>query len=171
MAQPQRIEMARVHTKDKRRPVAKATGRMPKFAQIWSAIYRREEIVLSEPGESAFLPANVWSGRHRFCAERALSIFRPHQFPKVSTELRRMQYTRLAAIVIASSATYAEVRANWAAALGSATIGRTRWRGATREQIAEVLGVAVSVNASAAVVYSTRTSDAFYAAADFRPDT
>ncbi len=31
-----------------------------------------------------------------------------------------------------------------------------RKRGATREEIAEVLGVAVSVNAGAAVVYSTR---------------
>ena len=36
-----------------------------------------------------------------------------------------------------------------------------RERGATREEIAEVLGVAVSVNAGAAVVYSTRALDAF----------
>jgi AhpD family alkylhydroperoxidase len=39
-----------------------------------------------------------------------------------------------------------------------------RERGATREEIAEVLGVAVSVNAGAAVVYSTRALDAFDAA-------
>jgi alkylhydroperoxidase/carboxymuconolactone decarboxylase family protein YurZ len=41
-----------------------------------------------------------------------------------------------------------------------------RARGATREEIAEVLGVAVSVNAGAAVVYSTRALDAFDAAAE-----
>ena len=41
-----------------------------------------------------------------------------------------------------------------------------RERGATREEIAEVLGVAVSVNAGAAVVYSTRALDAFDAAAE-----
>ena len=40
-----------------------------------------------------------------------------------------------------------------------------RGRGATKEEIAEVLGVAVSVNAGAAVVYSTRALDAFDAAA------
>jgi AhpD family alkylhydroperoxidase len=34
----------------------------------------------------------------------------------------------------------------------------------TREEIAEALGVAVSVNAGAALVYSTRTLDAFAAA-------
>jgi len=39
-----------------------------------------------------------------------------------------------------------------------------RERGATKEEIAEVLGVAVSVNAGAAVVYSTRVLDAFDAA-------
>lgn len=39
-----------------------------------------------------------------------------------------------------------------------------RGRGATKEEIAEVLGVAVSVNAGAAVVYSTRALDAFDAA-------
>ncbi|MGO4725464.1 carboxymuconolactone decarboxylase family protein [Inquilinus sp. 2KB_12] len=36
--------------------------------------------------------------------------------------------------------------------------------GATREEIAEALGVAISVNAGAALVYSTRTLDAFAAA-------
>jgi alkylhydroperoxidase/carboxymuconolactone decarboxylase family protein YurZ len=36
-----------------------------------------------------------------------------------------------------------------------------RERGASKEEIAEVLGVAVSVNAGAAVVYSTRALDAF----------
>jgi AhpD family alkylhydroperoxidase len=41
-----------------------------------------------------------------------------------------------------------------------------RERGATREEIAEVLGVAVSVNAGAALVYSTRAIDAFDAAAE-----
>ena len=43
-------------------------------------------------------------------------------------------------------------------------------RGATREEIAEVLGVAVSVNAGAAVVYSTRALDAFDAAAEINPN-
>jgi AhpD family alkylhydroperoxidase len=43
-----------------------------------------------------------------------------------------------------------------------------RERGATREEIAEVLGVAVSVNAGAAVVYSTRALDAFDAAAEIK---
>lgn len=38
--------------------------------------------------------------------------------------------------------------------------------GATREEVAEALGVAVSVNAGAAVVYSTRTLDAFAASAE-----
>lgn len=33
--------------------------------------------------------------------------------------------------------------------------------GATKEEIAEALGVAISVNAGAALVYSTRTIDAF----------
>jgi AhpD family alkylhydroperoxidase len=37
--------------------------------------------------------------------------------------------------------------------------------GATKEEIAEALGVGVSVNAGAALVYSTRTLDAFDAAA------
>ena len=43
-------------------------------------------------------------------------------------------------------------------------------RGATREEIAEVLGVAISVNAGAAVVYSTRALDAFDAAAEINPN-
>lgn len=38
--------------------------------------------------------------------------------------------------------------------------------GVTKEEIAEALGVAVSVNAGAAIVYSTRTLDAFAAAGD-----
>jgi AhpD family alkylhydroperoxidase len=33
--------------------------------------------------------------------------------------------------------------------------------GATKEEIAEVLGVAITVNAGAALVYSTRVMDAF----------
>jgi AhpD family alkylhydroperoxidase len=37
--------------------------------------------------------------------------------------------------------------------------------GATREEIAEALGLAISVNAGAALVYSTRTMDAFDTAA------
>ncbi len=41
-----------------------------------------------------------------------------------------------------------------------------RERGATKEEIAEVLGVAISVNAGAALVYSTRALDAFDAAAE-----
>ena len=41
-----------------------------------------------------------------------------------------------------------------------------RERGATREEIAEVLGVAISVNAGAALVYSTRAINAFDAAAE-----
>jgi AhpD family alkylhydroperoxidase len=45
-----------------------------------------------------------------------------------------------------------------------------RERGATKEEIAEVLGVAVAVNAGAAVVYSTRALDAFDAAAEINPD-
>ncbi len=36
--------------------------------------------------------------------------------------------------------------------------------GATAEELAEALGVAVSINAGAALVYSTRTMDAFAAA-------
>jgi AhpD family alkylhydroperoxidase len=38
--------------------------------------------------------------------------------------------------------------------------------GATKEEIAEALGVAVSVNAGAAIVYSTRTLDAYAASAE-----
>ena len=45
-----------------------------------------------------------------------------------------------------------------------------RKRGATKEEIAEVLGVAVSVNAGAAVVYSTRALDALDAAAEINPN-
>jgi AhpD family alkylhydroperoxidase len=41
-----------------------------------------------------------------------------------------------------------------------------RKAGATKEEIAEALGVAVSVNAGSALVYSTRTLDAFDAASD-----
>ena len=39
-----------------------------------------------------------------------------------------------------------------------------RRRGATKAEIAEAMGVAVSVNAGAAIVYSTRALDAFDAA-------
>jgi len=46
-----------------------------------------------------------------------------------------------------------------------------RQRGATKQEIAEVLGVAVSVNAGAAVVYSTRALDAFDAAAELNPSS
>jgi AhpD family alkylhydroperoxidase len=45
-----------------------------------------------------------------------------------------------------------------------------RERGATMDEIAEVLGVAVSVNAGAAIVYSTRALDAFDAAAEIDPN-
>ncbi len=45
-----------------------------------------------------------------------------------------------------------------------------RERGASKEEIAEALGVAVSVNAGAAVVYSTRVLDAFDAAAELNPN-
>ena len=41
-----------------------------------------------------------------------------------------------------------------------------RITGATKEEIAEALGVAISVNAGAALVYSTRTLDAFDAASN-----
>src|SRR3979490_393354 len=43
-----------------------------------------------------------------------------------------------------------------------------RQRGATKEEIAEVLGVAVAGNARAAVVYSTRALDAFDATAEVK---
>ncbi len=45
-------------------------------------------------------------------------------------------------------------------------ITAARKTGATKEEIAEALGVAVSVNAGAALVYSTRTLDAFDAASN-----
>ena len=45
-------------------------------------------------------------------------------------------------------------------------IEAARKTGATKEEIAEALGVAVSVNAGAALVYSTRTLDAFDAASN-----
>jgi AhpD family alkylhydroperoxidase len=38
--------------------------------------------------------------------------------------------------------------------------------GATQEEVAEALGVAISVNAGAALVYSTRALDAFAASAE-----
>ncbi len=41
-----------------------------------------------------------------------------------------------------------------------------RKAGARKEEIAEALGVAISVNAGAALVYSTRTMDAFDAATE-----
>ncbi len=41
--------------------------------------------------------------------------------------------------------------------------------GATPEEIAEALGVAVSVNAGAAIVYSTRVLDAYAAAGEGAP--
>jgi AhpD family alkylhydroperoxidase len=41
-----------------------------------------------------------------------------------------------------------------------------RKTGVTKEEIAEALGVAVNVNAGAAIVYSTRTLDAFDAASN-----
>jgi AhpD family alkylhydroperoxidase len=41
-----------------------------------------------------------------------------------------------------------------------------RQHGATREEIAEALGVAIAINAGAALVYSTRTLDAFDAAGE-----
>lgn len=49
---------------------------------------------------------------------------------------------------------------------GCITVHATQARklGVTEEQIAEALGVAISVNAGAALVYSTRTLDAFEAA-------
>ena len=44
-------------------------------------------------------------------------------------------------------------------------VDAARKSGATREEIAEALGVAVAINAGAALVYSARTLDA-YAALD-----
>ncbi|WP_343612737.1 carboxymuconolactone decarboxylase family protein [Novosphingobium sp.] len=40
-------------------------------------------------------------------------------------------------------------------------VAAARKAGATKEEIAEALGVAIAVNAGAALVYSTRTIDAF----------
>jgi AhpD family alkylhydroperoxidase len=45
-------------------------------------------------------------------------------------------------------------------------VAEARKLGATREEIAEALRVAISINAGAALVYSARTMDAFDAAAD-----
>jgi AhpD family alkylhydroperoxidase len=44
-------------------------------------------------------------------------------------------------------------------------VAEARKLGATKEEIAEALGVAISINAGAALVYSTRTMDAFDATA------
>ena len=41
-----------------------------------------------------------------------------------------------------------------------------RKEGATEEEVAEALGVAISINAGAGLVYSTRAMDAFAAAAE-----
>ena len=41
-----------------------------------------------------------------------------------------------------------------------------RKQGATKEELAEALGVAISINAGAALVFSTRTMDAFDAAGE-----
>lgn len=43
---------------------------------------------------------------------------------------------------------------------------QARKAGATKEELAEALGVAISVNAGAALVYSTRALDAFDAAGE-----
>lgn len=43
---------------------------------------------------------------------------------------------------------------------------QARKLGATREELAEALGVAIALNAGAALVYSTRTMDAFAAASE-----
>jgi hypothetical protein len=43
-------------------------------------------------------------------------------------------------------------------------VEQARKQGATRDEIADPLGVAVMVNAGAALVYSARTIDAFHAA-------
>ena len=45
-------------------------------------------------------------------------------------------------------------------------IEAARKLGATKEEIAEALGVAVSINAGAALVYSTRAIDAYTASAE-----
>ena len=46
----------------------------------------------------------------------------------------------------------------------TAHVEAARKQGVTKEEIAEALGVAISVNAGAALVYTTRTLDAFAAA-------
>ena len=46
----------------------------------------------------------------------------------------------------------------------AAHVEAARKQGVTKEEIAEALGVAISVNAGAALVYTTRTLDAFAAA-------
>ncbi len=43
---------------------------------------------------------------------------------------------------------------------------QARKLGATRDEVAEALGVAIALNAGAALVYSTRTLDAFTAAGE-----
>jgi AhpD family alkylhydroperoxidase len=45
-------------------------------------------------------------------------------------------------------------------------IDAARKLGATKEEVAEALGVAVSINAGAAIVYSARTLDAYAASAE-----
>ena len=50
-----------------------------------------------------------------------------------------------------------------------AHVEAARKLGASREEIAEALGVAVTMNAGAAVVYATRTLDAFAAASEVQP--
>lgn len=45
-------------------------------------------------------------------------------------------------------------------------VAEARKHGATKDEIAEALGVAISVNAGAALVYSTRTMDAYDAASE-----
>lgn len=45
-------------------------------------------------------------------------------------------------------------------------VAAARKLGASKEEIAEALGVAVSINAGAAIVYSTRALEAFDATAD-----
>lgn len=46
----------------------------------------------------------------------------------------------------------------------TAHVEAARKQGVTKEEIAEALGVAISVNAGAALVYTTRTLDAFASA-------
>jgi AhpD family alkylhydroperoxidase len=49
-------------------------------------------------------------------------------------------------------------------------VEQARRQGATADEITDALGVAVMVNAGAAMVYSARTLDAFHALADAPPD-